>query len=78
MNTEQPGSLVGHFAVIEDPRDEGKRRHLLIDALVICIAAVLCGADGWTEIEEFGKAKEAWLRGFLKLPFGEQPARLRI
>ena len=70
MNTEQPGSLVGHFAVIEDPRDEGKRRHLLIDALVICIAAVLCGADGWTEIEEFGKAKEAWLRRFLKLPFG--------
>jgi predicted transposase YbfD/YdcC len=70
MSTEQPGSLVGHFSVIEDPRDEGKRRHLLIDAIVICIAAVLCGADGWTEIEEFGKAKEGWFRRFLKLPFG--------
>ena len=42
----------------------------LIDAIVICIAPVLCGADGWTEIEEFGKAKEGWFRRFLKLPFG--------
>jgi hypothetical protein len=57
MSTEQLGSLVGHFSVIEDPRDEGQRRHLLIDAILIGIAAVLCGADGATEIEEFGKPR---------------------
>lgn len=51
-------------------RGESKRRHLLIDVLVIAIAAVLCGANGWTEIEEIGKAKEAWFRQFLKLPCG--------
>ncbi len=70
MSTELPGTLIDHFSVIEDTRDERKRRHLLIDTLVISIAAVLCGADGWTEIEEFGKAKEEWFRRFLKLPFG--------
>ena len=56
--------------MIEDVRDEKKRRHLLIDVLVIAITAVICGADGWTQVEAFGKAREAWLRGFLQLPNG--------
>jgi len=63
-------SLVGHFAVLEDPRDDTKRRHLLIDMIVIAIAATLCGADGWVQIAQFGRAKEAWLRQFLELPHG--------
>ena len=63
-------SLVGHFAVLEDPRDGTKRRHLLIDMIVIAIAAMLCGADGWVAIAQFGRAKEAWFRQFLELPNG--------
>ena len=70
MSTNIRRSLFDYFVVIEDTRDEKKRRHLLIDMLVIAITAVICGADGWTEIEEFGKAKEAWFRGFLELPHG--------
>ena len=31
---------------------------------------MLCGADGWVGIEEFGKAKEEWLTELLKLPNG--------
>jgi predicted transposase YbfD/YdcC len=63
-------SLVGHFSVLEDPRDGTKRLHLLIDMIVIAIAGTLCGADGWVQIAQFGREKEAWLRGFLKLPEG--------
>jgi len=63
-------SLVGHFAVLEDPRDDTTRRHLLIDMIVIAIAATLCSADGWVQIAQFGRAKEAWLRRFLELPHG--------
>jgi len=70
MSTELPGSLFDYFEVIEDIRDGKKRRHILIEMLVIAIAAVICGADGWTEVEEFGKAKEAWFRRFLQLPHG--------
>jgi hypothetical protein len=40
-------SLAGHFAVLEDPRDALRRRHNLIEMIVIAIAGVLCGADGW-------------------------------
>ena len=70
MVGEGPVSLVEHFSVLEDRRDPSKRRHLLIDILMIAITAVLCGADGWTEIEEFGKSNEKWFRKFLKLPNG--------
>ncbi len=59
MNTGFPGSLFDYFEVIEDTRDGKKRRDILIDMLVIAIAAVICGADGWTQVEAFGKAKEA-------------------
>ena len=63
-------SLAGHFAVLEDPRDALRRRHNLIEMVVIAIAAVLCGADGWVGIAAFGRAKEDWLREFLELPHG--------
>jgi predicted transposase YbfD/YdcC len=31
---------------------------------------VICGADGWSDVELFGKTKHAWLKTFLKLPKG--------
>ena len=70
MSTNIPKSLFDHFVVIQDPRDDKKRHHLLIDMIVIAITAVICGADGWTQVEAFGKAKEAWFRRFLELPHG--------
>jgi len=63
-------SLVEHLAVLEDPRDSTKRRHLLIDMIVIAVAGTLCGADGWVQIAQFGREKEQWLRQFLALPNG--------
>ena len=44
-------SLAGHFKVLPDPRCPVNRRHTLGDIIVLSIAAVLCGADGWVEIE---------------------------
>jgi predicted transposase YbfD/YdcC len=37
---------------------------------MVAICGVICGAQGWVEIEEFGKAKEAFFRGWLDLPNG--------
>jgi len=44
--------------------------HQLEDILLIAILAVICGAEGWVDIEAFGKAKEVWLKTFLALPNG--------
>jgi predicted transposase YbfD/YdcC len=38
--------------------------------LVIAICAVICGADSWEDIEDFGKSKKEWLEGFLELADG--------
>ena len=44
--------------MLEDPRTGHAKRHELLDIIVITLCAVICGADNWVEIEEFGKAKE--------------------
>jgi predicted transposase YbfD/YdcC len=31
---------------------------------------VICGADTWVDVEEFGKSKRGWLETFLELPNG--------
>src|SRR5919202_47363 len=67
----QPPPLVWDcFSALPDPRRSQGRRHKLQDILAIALCAVLCGADDYTEIEEFGETREAWLRGFLDLPHG--------
>ena len=58
------------FEEIEDPRSEKNTQHLLIDIFMLTICAIICGAEGWEDIETFGKAREAWLRQFLLLPYG--------
>ncbi|MDE0311861.1 MAG: ISAs1 family transposase [Caldilineaceae bacterium] len=63
-------SLVEHFEDLEDPRVERTRFHQLSDIIVIAICAVICGADNWVEIEEFGHAKRDWLEAMLGLPNG--------
>jgi hypothetical protein len=46
------------------------RRHALVDILVITLCAVICGADDWVSIAQFGRAKRKWFRGFLTLRHG--------
>ena len=59
-----------YFAELKDPRVERTREHLLEEILLIAMAAILSGAGGWNEIENYGKAKIDWLRTFLTLPSG--------
>ncbi|MCH8745984.1 MAG: ISAs1 family transposase [Chloroflexi bacterium] len=63
-------SITSFFSVLEDPRPDHTRRHKLIDIMTIAICGVICGADSWVELEQFGKSKEEWLKGFLELPNG--------
>ena len=62
--------LVECFAEIVDPRIERTKQHLLTDILALAVLAVIAGAKGWEDIEEFGNQKHEWLRQFLRLPNG--------
>jgi predicted transposase YbfD/YdcC len=67
----QPGaSIERHFADLDDPRVDRTKQHKLLDIVVIAICAVICGADGWVGIQEFGEAKLEWFKTFLELPNG--------
>jgi predicted transposase YbfD/YdcC len=59
-----------YFSDLPDPRVERCKHHTLLDIVTIAICAVISNADGWTDIEAYGRAKEPWLRQFLELPAG--------
>ena len=65
-----PASLIEHFSVLKDPRVERNTKHELIDVIVLSVYAVLSGAEGWSDIEEFGRNKLAWLRQYVPLANG--------
>lgn len=68
---EKPAITINeHFADLEDPRVDRTKLHQLIDIMIIAICAVICGADTWVAVEEFGNAKIDWFRTFLELPNG--------
>ena len=58
------------FHVVRDPRVERTRDHELHDILVIAVCSVICGAEHWTEMEDFGNSNLEWFRSFLDLPNG--------
>ena len=64
------GPLATSFATLTDPRVDRTKEHLLLDIVLIAICAVVCGADGWVEVAEFGETKQDWFSRFLKLPNG--------
>ena len=70
MRAEALQIFVQHFETLIDPRIERKKLHKLFDIIVIGITAVICGAEGYSDIEEFGKTKKTWLEKFLSLPNG--------
>lgn len=69
-NESAEKSLRFHLSSIVDPRVERTQEHSFIDILMISVCAILCGAEGFTDFERFGKDKREWLSTFLKLPNG--------
>lgn len=60
-------SISSHFKNIDDPRKYNVR-HNLIDIITIAICALICGAQNWVDVEQYGKSKYEWLKQFLQLP----------
>jgi predicted transposase YbfD/YdcC len=63
-------SILDEFRDLQDPRSHINRHHLLGDLIVICIMAVVAGADGPNAIGTWAENNEAWLKKHLKLPHG--------
>lgn len=63
-------SIEVHFGKLADPRRAQGRRHSLSDMLVLAVTAVICAADSWADVVDFGRAKRKWFESFLELPHG--------
>ena len=72
MNFSVSDSFLKHFANLDDPRikNDHNKRHSLTDILILTILAVICGAESWVDVEQFGDLKEDWLKTFLELSNG--------
>lgn len=58
-----------HFAPLTDPRRR-KVTYPLINVVTIAICAVICGADDFVAIANYGRKKRKWLSQFLDLSMG--------
>lgn len=56
--------FLGYFKELRDPRQAGKVTYPLDEVLLLCLLAVLAGAECFTEIALFGTRKLALLRRF--------------
>lgn len=70
MHLHPKKSLIEHLATIDDPRVNRTKDHELIDILVLAICALLCRAETFNDMEDFGNAKLEWFKTFLSLPNG--------
>jgi len=66
MDGQAHGGFLRFFCDLPDPR-AANVVHRLGDILLIAVFAVLCGAEGWTDVETFGKARLPFLRTFMDL-----------
>jgi predicted transposase YbfD/YdcC len=63
-------SIETHFAGLPDPRNDRGKRHKLSDMIILAVTGVICCADSWSDVADFGRAKIKWFRTFLDLPHG--------
>jgi predicted transposase YbfD/YdcC len=70
MQTHPKLSLVEHFSKLTDPRVNRTKDHELIDVMIIAVCALLCAAESFNDMEDFGKAKQDWFKTFLALRNG--------
>ena len=69
MSITKSAKLHDHFAELTDPRLR-KVTYPLINVVVIAVCAVICGADDFVAIAEFGEKKRKWFARFLDLRNG--------
>jgi hypothetical protein len=54
MDAQVTGEFLRVFGDLEDPR-RANRRYLLCDMILLAVAAVMCGNEGWEDIAEWAE-----------------------
>ena len=67
---ESDSSFVDEFAALTDPRAQRNQLYRVEEILLLSLCACICGAEGWQDIEDFGKLKLPYLRQYLEYANG--------
>ncbi|MDR2096146.1 MAG: transposase family protein [Treponema sp.] len=70
MVIQKQAPLTEYFKGVKDTRVERKKLYPLIEVIVIVLLTIMNGGEGWEDMEDYGTAKETWLRRFLPLVHG--------
>jgi hypothetical protein len=53
MDQQPTADIVRYFEGLSDPRTGNAKTHIFLEILIIAICAVICGADGWSDVESY-------------------------
>ena len=62
--------FIEYFKILDDPRMINKTGHNFLEIIFIAVCAYICGANSWDGVYEFAKAREVWLKKYIKLENG--------
>jgi predicted transposase YbfD/YdcC len=62
--------VVASFAELKDPRIDRRKRHSLVNVLVMALSATIANAEGWDDIVDFCESRRKWFESFLDLQNG--------
>lgn len=63
-------SIGSFFESLSDPRHTRNRKHKLVDIMVLCVCAAVCGCDGPTAMHRWAVERYQWLAQHLPLANG--------
>lgn len=70
MTKKENHTILQFLNAIPDPRIPRCKRYSLECILFVALVGMLCGADSFREIEDFGEANEQWIKQYTDLPNG--------
>jgi predicted transposase YbfD/YdcC len=65
LQMEDEKGFLDYFEGMEDPRIDRQKLHPMNEILLLTLCGIICGCDGWIDIETFGKAKQDFLKEYL-------------
>ena len=68
--SEKNINFLDYFDNFEDPRMDRNKLYPMAEILLTTLSAVISGAEGWRDVENFGKAKLNFLRKYLPFENG--------
>ncbi len=57
--------FLDYFKKLENPRSQRNRLYTMSEILLVTLCAAICGAEGWQDVEDFGKLKIEHLKIYL-------------